>query len=637
MPSKNSFSLANTKLAPVNADWLIFAGLFLLVFAVYLFTLCPSFMDDDSPESIMAGFSLGLAHPPCYPLAALLNRLAGFLPLGGPCFRVNVGSAALAALGVVLFALSSRFVLLEFIQGPGRARAKQSNRKPLPFSKMGWICVLSASLLLAFSKTYWEKAISAKGGLYLFEMLLLLGILYCLLRLEFQDSGKPSRKRWAALAFFLTGLGLSHYWEIQMLFIPALLLFLYLRPGNASRPKPGLWLKKTFQLSTFTLLGLSVIGLYLPLRAHFHPVLNLGDPENWNYFKLAIRRAYVAGQEPDLTKQILAALTGHFPWVRVHHTWEQMTQIQNAQIPIHLWVDLKIGGLCFAVAGLWIWLKAGVARRSLLFILASCATLLFPFYTSLLIPPDINRRWYMDNFLLPMNWMLALLAGLGLFKLADYGSRVAASSLPKMLWALLVVALPLDQMISNFSMSDEQNQMLRYDYGENLLKSAPRNAILFAEGDEDYFPLDYFQIVEHQRPDVRVIPPFTLFETWGVSELEDSHPELGLTASSVDFPDHFARIIYSLSEIVVKNRDKNVLVFSYLPGAFHRYYWQGHSNLLAKPSGVALWLGEPLAENQRRLSFSQLRTRHWDDCPSNAHPSLERIGWIYWNLGQESR
>ena len=630
MPSKNRFSLATAKLAPVNADRLIFAGLFLLVFALYLFTLCPSFMDDDSPESIMAGFSLGLAHPPCYPLAALLNHLSGFLALGGPCFRVNVGSAALAAFGVVLFALSLHFILMNFFT--------RQSPKPPPFSKTGWICVLSASLLLAFSKTYWEKALSAKGGLYLFEMLLLLGILYCLLRLEprGKNTGKETPKRWAALAFFLTGLGLSHYWEIQMLFITALLLFLYLRPGHAPRPSPGLWLKKALQFSTFTLLGLSVIGLYLPLRAHFHPVLNLGDPENWNYFKLAIRRAYVAGQEPDLTKQIFAALAGHFPWDRVNHTWEQMTQIQNAQIPIHLWVDLKIGGLCFALVGLWVWLKAGVARRSLLFILASCATLLFPFYTSLLIPPDLNSRWYMDNFLLPMNWMLALLAGLGLFKLADYSSKKAASPAPKILWALLVVALPLNQLVSNFSMSDEKNQMLRYDYGENLLKSAPRNAVFFAEGDEDYFPLDYFQIVQGQRPDVRVIPPFTLFETWGVSELEDSHPELGLTASSVDFPDHFARIIYSLSEIVVKNRDKNVLVFSYLPGAFHRYYWQGHPNLLAKPSGVALWLGEPLALNQRRLPFALLRTRHWDDCPSNAHPSLERIGWIYWNLGQES-
>jgi hypothetical protein len=428
--------------------------------------------------------------------------------------------------------------------------------------------------------------------------------------------------------------GLSHYWEIQMLFIPALLLFLYLRPGQSL--KPGLWLKKKFQLFTFTLLGLSVIGLYLPLRAHFHPVLNLGDPENWNYFKLAVRRAYVAGQEPDLIREMFAALTGHFPWARVAHTWSLMTDIQNYQIPVHLWVDLKIGGLSFALAGLWIWLRAGVGRRSLLFILASCATLLFPFYTSLLIPPDINSRWYMDNFLLPTNWMLALFAGLGLWKLADYGSKQAASPLPKILWALLVVALPLDQLVSNFSMSNEQNQTLRYDYGENLLKSAPRDAIFFAEGDEDYFPLDYFQIVEGQRPDVRVIPPFTLFETWGVSELEDSHPELGLTGSSIHFPDHFARIIYSLSEIVVKNRDKNVLVFSYLPGAFHRYYWQSHPNLLAKPSGAALWLGEPLAQKPRRLSFSQLRTRHWDDCPSNVHPSLMRIGWIYWNLGQET-
>jgi hypothetical protein len=343
---------------------------------------------------------------------------------------------------------------------------------------------------------------------------------------------------------------------------------------------------------------------------------------------LAVRRAYVAGQEPDLIKQIFSALAGHLSWDRVGHTWFLITHIQNVEIPVHLMVDIKIGGLTLAAVGLFSWLRAP-GRRSLLFILASCATLLFPFYTALLIPADIHSRWYMDNFLLPTNWMLALLAGVGLWKLAAYTRK----PLVKTLWVLLVAALPAQQLVSNFSMSDQRNQMLRYDYGENLLKSTPAHAVFFAEGDEDFFPLYYFQAVEHQRPDVRVIPPFTLFETWGVSELEASHPELGLTASSIDFPDHFARIIYSLSEIVVKNRRKDVVVFSYLPGAFHRYYWQRHPELLARPSGAALWLGEPLAQKMKPLPRTQLRARHWWDCPSNNHPSLERIAWIYQNLG----
>ncbi|HET9869845.1 MAG TPA: hypothetical protein VFR02_05055, partial [bacterium] len=76
-----------------STDTPVLALLFLAVVAVYLSTLCPIFMDDDSAETITAGVTLGLQHPPCYPLDALLNRLAWFLPLGGPGFRAGVGSA----------------------------------------------------------------------------------------------------------------------------------------------------------------------------------------------------------------------------------------------------------------------------------------------------------------------------------------------------------------------------------------------------------------------------------------------------------------------------------------------------------------------------------------------------------------
>jgi hypothetical protein len=583
-------------------------------------------MDDDSPETVTAGVTLGLQHPPCYPLDALLNRVIHLLPIGGACFRANTGSALCGAAGVVLTALLLRLVLTRFLGVPSSATAKKI-----------WPCVASASLILAFSKTYWEKAVSAKGGLYLVEMVLILGILLCLAQFEARKLSNFRQKFWIEGAFFLFGLGLAHYWETQILFIPAFLLYFMF-----ARWKPfdfSGFSKKLFRSFGFLVIGISVFALYLPLRAHLQPVLNLGDPENLTYFKMAAMRAYVQGREPNLLAEIARAMTGSGSWEKVRQTWFLMLHIQNVEIPRHFWVDLKLGTLMLALVGLGAWTRAVKGRRTLLFVLVAMVCLVLVFYTALLIPPTVNCRWLVDNYLLPSNWMLALLAGVGLWTLRPFLVQPRSSISPfwnifkRGLWLAILLGLPLQQLFSNFSMNNEQNQMLRYDYGENLLKSTPRNAVFFAEGDEDYFPLYYFQNVEGQRPDVRMIPAFTLFETWGVAELEHFHPELGLNSASVDFPDHFARIIYSLSEIVAKNRQKDVCVFSYLDGAFHRYYLNSHPQLQIEQSGVALWLYEPPSQKEKCLELAGLRTRHWWDCPSNAHPSLIRIAWVYQHLG----
>jgi hypothetical protein len=607
-------------LSPDSAGLLV---LFLLVFAVYLRTLCPCFLDDDSPETITAGVTLGLQHPPGYPCDALLNRLAGLVPLGGAGFRANTASALLAAFGVLLLAFNLRLVLT-------RALLLKIPAKISP-----WViraCVYCAALTLAFSRTYWQKAISAKGGIYLLETDLLLAFFFCFLSLETDGPKRGSAARWPVLLFFLLGLGFSHYWESQLVFIPAFFLFFILDPRLSF--SPGAWPKKIFKSLTWVLLGASVLGLYLPLRSRLEPVLNLGDPENWNYFKLDVTRAYFQNREPSFLAALWHGLTGSASWDSVNRMWFSMTQDQNLEIPIHLWVDIRFGSAALALVGLFTWWRAK-GQRSLLFLLIASACLLAAFYTTWVIP-EANSRWEVDNYLLPWNWIAALLAGVGLWKLSPFRAQpragLARPAWLKALWILLLAALPLEQFCSNAALNDQQFQMLRYDYGENLLKSTPRGALLFAEGDEDFFPLYYLQNVEHQRPDVCVIPPFTLFETWGVAELEHFHPELGLTASHTAFPDHFARVEYALSEIVAKNRAQRTCAFSYLPGAFHRFYCLPRPQLRAENSGNLLWLYPP-ARNQKPLALAELCTRHWDDCPSNAHLSLIRIAWIYQQIG----
>ena len=602
--------------------------LFLCCFAVYLRTLGPAFLSDDSAETIVAGFGLGIQHPPGYPVNSLINRLVGLIPLGGPAFRIDFSSSFLAALGVLLLAVNLRLILKNFIS-PGAA-VRSAKGDPWLIAP---VC-LCAAFLLAFSKTYWEKAEGAKGGLYLLETIFFLALLFCLIRDEIQSPAGAS-PRWKYLAFFLFGIGLAHYWEIQVLLIPPFLVFLFLRGPGLKKIGDRM---KTFAIS----LGLLATGLspllYLPLRSRLHPVLNLGAPDSYSLFKMALAREYYTQRESPLWAVLSQALQGSGSWQKVREILGCLLFPQDYQIPFHLIADMKIGALLFAAWGFGAWGRAR-GRKTLAFILVFFCALFFVYLPGFFTSTLKANWWLNDNFLLPLNGMAALGAGIGLFRFGNLWFKPGRISprpwrLPKILLGVLVfVALPLNLVVSNFSGADQKNQLLLYDYGENLLKSLPRQAVFFAEGDEDYFSLYYFQTLEGQRPDVRMIPTFTLFEPWGVDQVERLHPELGLTASSMAFPDHFARIIYSTSEIVAKNKARAVIGFSGFDGAFHRFYGSYHPGTLARISGILLWLNTPPARTAVPLGPGGLRVRHGNDCPSNDHPSLAGLRDLYQKWG----
>jgi hypothetical protein len=552
--------------------------------------------------------------------------------MGGPCFRVNVGSAWLASLAVLILFVCIRLGLRQILDP-----SKKGVRGLDP------VCALAGALLFAFSKTPWEKALGAKGGLYLLQQALLLGFFLAWLLHETQPGGESRgsslapghsvKTRWFLFALFLFAVGFSNHWETQVLFFPLLLLFFFkngpLDKKNLAFPP----LRILLTASAIALTGISPL-LYLPLRAHLHPALDLGAPDNFSNFMDSFFRRYTAFRETSLFQTLWGYCKGAVPRERLSEVLHLILKRQGSKIPEHLLAEMKIPALLLAVWGFVFGWRAK-AQKTLLFLSLPFVLLCLALWSTLFIPAD-GMSWYIDNFLLPTNWIVAFFSALGLAALG-----VALFSLPsaqgrrlKWLWVLLSCsAIPLYLFSVNARPLDEENQMCRYDYGANLLKSSPENTIFFAEADEDYFPLYYFQEVEKCRPDVCMIPSFTLFETWGVAQVERRHSDLGLTATAHPFPDHFARIIYASSEIVAKNRDIRPCAFSYLDGPFHRFYLSRNPSLLFRGSGVILELSRPAFAAGPFLSPGGLRLRHATDCPSNDHPSLMGIWWIYKSLG----
>ena len=84
-------------------------AVFLGFFALYLFTMTPSLAPyRDTGEFTLSSVSLGVSHPPSYPLYVLLGHLASLNPLGSPAYAVAILSA-LAGAGAlaVLFRLGA--------------------------------------------------------------------------------------------------------------------------------------------------------------------------------------------------------------------------------------------------------------------------------------------------------------------------------------------------------------------------------------------------------------------------------------------------------------------------------------------------------------------------------------------------
>jgi hypothetical protein len=75
---------------------------------VYSWTLCPTVAGGDSGELVVAACTMGIPHPPGYPLHTMLGYLFFcFLPTGSPAARVNYLSSICSAIASTLIYMTS--------------------------------------------------------------------------------------------------------------------------------------------------------------------------------------------------------------------------------------------------------------------------------------------------------------------------------------------------------------------------------------------------------------------------------------------------------------------------------------------------------------------------------------------------
>ncbi|OGF44375.1 MAG: hypothetical protein A2452_09630 [Candidatus Firestonebacteria bacterium RIFOXYC2_FULL_39_67] len=212
---------------------------FFLPLSIYVFTTCPTVFAGDSGELITAAFTLGVAHPPGYPLFCLLGKLFSYLSIATIAFRVNLVAGFFAALSV--------YVLYLLI-------------KKLISGNMGVFLAFCGALLLAFSGIFWEQALFAKGSLYMINSFLII-LLYYLLVIE----ASP------ILLGFVAGLSLTNH-HTALIFVGMAFLFLFFTKKDRVKALAG--------FSIIAVVTAIAVYLYLPFSASSKPPINWGNPKD---------------------------------------------------------------------------------------------------------------------------------------------------------------------------------------------------------------------------------------------------------------------------------------------------------------------------------------------------------------------
>ena len=446
---------------------------FIIPFAVYFITLAPSVTFIDSGELATVASKLGVAHPTGYPLFTILGNVFTRIPIGDEIFRLNLMCAVFSSLSAMVFFNIVLMLGVRIVDEMKDVKISESDLLNL---------CLSGSLILAFSKTFWDTANAIE--VYSLHTLLIVSCLYLILKAsgEISDKGILSRDRyWLAFAFVL---GLSFTNHLSTVFLSVGCLYLYF----ASNGFRELSLKRILYMVIPFLLGLTVYA-YIIVRAD-NNVISWGNPHNfenfWRHFTGKQFSVWMFTSFENAGKQ-LSYFTKSFP------------------------MEFIVFPLLLAIPGLFLLFKE--AKRTFYFTL-----LLFVFCILYAINYDI---YDIDSYFL----LAFIVAGIWISMGMLWITTKIKNNLSNIGFAFLLI--PVLPLILNFEKADESKNYFVDDYTMNVFKSADQNAIIMSTQWDFWISSSiYQQFVRNIRPDIAVIDKELMRKSWYFDYLKKHYPDL---------------------------------------------------------------------------------------------------------------
>ncbi len=423
------------------SGWTLAAGTFL----VYLRTLAPGVSGFDSAEFATGAYTLGIVHPPGYPLYLIIARLFILLPWGDVANRVNVMSAAFGTLTVLLL-----YKLVRELTGR---------------LDVAW----AASAFFAFTNYFWAMSLVAE--VYTLHTFFLASNL--LLLAAWRRSGDD---RFLLAFAFMYGLSLSNHVG-GVLFLPG---FAWLAVSSAQWHRIGP--RRKLPLPLLLLLGLAPYA-YLPVRAMAVPPLNyVGALYNVDLTSPSGIWWMVSGQA--------------YRFFAFGYDWPHITG-EFLRFLGYLWRNfLGIGVVLGAIGVASMWRRDRTRSLGLLLVFAAQVV----FYVN-------YRVMDKDTMFLPAYLVWAVFVGEGFRLSINWADGIARSGslLPAFRTSLtaLFVALAPIAALANFEWVDMSSNAGPRIFAEGALDSADQGAMIIAPWSSAVV-LEYYQIVEGRRPDLLI-------------------------------------------------------------------------------------------------------------------------------------
>jgi len=499
----------------------VIPSLFVLIF--YALTLAPGILASDSGELAAVQYTLGIAHPTGYPLFTLLGYFFSHLPIPiRPITKLNFLTALWSALTVyVLIITIKRFLDNYKTWIPDNKKFLEDVYQRFELNEVYKIIIsIFGGLVLGFSKTFWFNSLSVEVySLHIF----LFSLTFYFMTKAFEEDIKLNQNSFSKdnwfFAFIFLALGFTNH--LSTLFIVPAFLFLYFYKFNFSFKR----IKKFTLYSITGILIVSLIYLYIPLRAMMQPYLNWGNPVTFK----------------DLIYHITGRLYHQFLFPTIPEYFSNVGRFLNTLTISFDRADFS--GSDFSVV---IIIALLGLVTTILFFKRIFYVLMLIFLTTVLVSslyniPDI------DSYYLAAHFSIAIFAAFGFFYISSIKMKKVTKA--SILGFIFFISIYLE-INHNYSRVDLSENSLIDDYTIYLLNSVEDSSIVLSDRSSFYFPSLYYQLVEGVRKNVVVVEYKLIQQKWYYNQLNRIHPEIIQLQDSIATLNMSNRKVYFSAEML---------------------------------------------------------------------------------------
>jgi len=404
-----------------NTVYLLICFIFICFVNIHL--IAPTFNSDDSPETTLAFSTLGIQHPPGYPLPTLIGKIFTLIPAGNIMFRAN--------LMAMFFNVLTAFLIFLFVKINIQLFVKESMAN-LFFAGF-------SAFLYLYDYSSFLQSTFAKGSIYTLNSFLTMTVMISLFAIK-------KNIKYFYLMSFLYGLSFGNHWPSMIVIILAIIFYLALNRNNLN-------FSSIFKSILFFVIG-TTIYIFPFIRSASQPVYSWGDIKTFNDLWWLFSRAQYSGVESI-----------HTIYTTIGLIYFYFNDLFIKQYPIFI--------ALFMFPGLFIMFRKFPVQSITLLI----AYFFLVISVTRFATPPANTEWLIKAYLVSSYIFLSIFISAGICLIINF-IKSNIFKLTVYIFATVIVAI-----VFKINIPDYSRYFIGYDYAENIMKSMQPNSILFAEGD----------------------------------------------------------------------------------------------------------------------------------------------------------